>query len=93
LPLDQARNFSVFERGKITLSIGDWVRFTENVKHRAQKFLNNELRTVVGIDEAKIDVAFPRSPFQAEEQRPLCASHIIIVNAVAFPDLDRQCKR
>ena len=46
LPLVQARNFSVFERGKITLSIGDRVRFTKNVKHRWQKFLNNELRTV-----------------------------------------------
>jgi ATP-dependent exoDNAse (exonuclease V) alpha subunit len=44
----------VFEREKITLSIGDWVRFTKNVKHRGHKFLNNELRTVVGIDEGKI---------------------------------------
>ena len=54
LPLDQARKFSVFEREKITLSIGDRIRFTKNVKHRGQKFLNNELRTVVGIDEGKI---------------------------------------
>jgi hypothetical protein len=54
LPLDQARNFSVFERQKIALSVGDRVRFTKNVKHRGQKFLNNELRTVVGIDEGKI---------------------------------------
>ena len=54
LPLDQTRKFSVFEREKITLSIGDRVRFTKNVKHRGQKFLNNELRTVVGIDDDKI---------------------------------------
>jgi ATP-dependent exoDNAse (exonuclease V) alpha subunit len=54
LPLDEARKFSVFERQEITLSIGDRIRFTKNVKHRGRKFLNNELRTVVGIDESKI---------------------------------------
>ena len=54
MPLDQARKFSVFEREKIALSIGDRIRFTKNVKHRGQKFLNNELRTVVGIGEGKI---------------------------------------
>ena len=54
LPLDQARSFSVFEREQITLSIGDRVRFTKNVKRRGQQFLNNELRTVIGIDESKI---------------------------------------
>jgi conjugative relaxase-like TrwC/TraI family protein len=54
LPLDQARKFSVFEREKITLSIGDPIRFTKNVKDRGHRFLNNELRTVVGIDEGKI---------------------------------------
>jgi hypothetical protein len=30
LPLDQAREFGVFEREKITLSIGDQIRFTKN---------------------------------------------------------------
>jgi len=54
LPLDQARKFSVFEREEITLSIGDRIRFTKNVKHCGHKFLNNELRTIVGIDEDKI---------------------------------------
>jgi hypothetical protein len=54
LPLDQAQKFSVFERQQMPLSIGDQVRFTKNVKHRMQRFPNNELRTVVGIDEAKI---------------------------------------
>ena len=54
LPLDQARNFSVFEREKIMLSMGDRVRFTKNVKRRGQQFLNNEVRTVVDIDESKI---------------------------------------
>jgi hypothetical protein len=44
----------VFEREKIALGIGDRIRFTKNVKHRGQKFLNNELRTVVSIDEGKI---------------------------------------
>ena len=54
LPLEHARNLSVFEREKIKLSIGDRIRFTKNVKHRGQQFLNNELLTVVGIDEGKI---------------------------------------
>jgi hypothetical protein len=54
LPLDQTRKFSVFEREEITLAIGDRIRFTKNVKHRGQKFLNNELRTVVSIDDGKI---------------------------------------
>jgi ATP-dependent exoDNAse (exonuclease V) alpha subunit len=54
LPLDQTRKFSVFEREEIRLSIGDRIRFTKNVKHRGQKFLNNELRTVVSIDDGKI---------------------------------------
>jgi hypothetical protein len=54
LPLDQTRKFCVFEREKITLSVGDRIRFTKNVEHRGHKFLNNELRTVVGIDEDKI---------------------------------------
>jgi hypothetical protein len=54
LPLEQARNFSVFDRERIALSIGDRIRFTKNIKHRGHKFLNNELRTVVGINEGKI---------------------------------------
>src|ERR1700733_1651872 len=33
---------------------GDRIRFTKNVKHRGQKFLNNEVRTVVSIDDVKI---------------------------------------
>ena len=44
----------MFEREKITLAICDSIRFTKNVKQRGHKFLNNELRTVVGIDEGKI---------------------------------------
>ena len=67
LPLDQTRKFSVFEREKITLSIGDRIRFTKNVKQRGQKFLNNELRTVVSIDEGKLYSIkarlFAREPF------------------------------
>jgi hypothetical protein len=31
----------------------------KNVKHRGHKFLNNELRTVVGIDEGKINTVTP----------------------------------
>src|SRR6201994_1614590 len=54
LPFDQTGKFSVFERDKITLAVGDRIRFTKNVKHRGQKFLNNELRTVVSIDDGKI---------------------------------------
>ena len=53
MPLEQAQKFSVFEREKITLSIGDLIRFTKSVKHRRHKFPNNELRTVAGIDEGK----------------------------------------
>jgi hypothetical protein len=36
------------------LSTGDRIRFTKNVKHRGQEFLNNELRTMVSIDDRKI---------------------------------------
>ena len=54
LPLEQARTFSLFERERIALSIGDRIRFTKNIKHCGYKFLNNELRTVVGINEGKI---------------------------------------
>jgi hypothetical protein len=39
---------------RFTLSIGDRIRFTKNVKHHGQKFLNNELQTVMGFDEGKI---------------------------------------
>ena len=44
----------MFERQKITLSIGDRIRFTKNVKRLGHKFVNNELRTVIVIDEGKI---------------------------------------
>jgi len=54
LLLEQTRKFSLFEQEKITLAIGDRIRLTKNVKHREHKFLNNKLRTVVGIDESKI---------------------------------------
>ena len=37
LPLDQTRSFSVFEREKITLAIGDRIRFTKNVKYPRAK--------------------------------------------------------
>jgi hypothetical protein len=47
------RYSSVLERDKIALSIGDRLRFTENVKHCGRKFLNNELRHVLGVDEAR----------------------------------------
>jgi hypothetical protein len=54
LPLGQTRKFRAFEREQIRLAIGDRIRFTKNVKGRGHKFLNNELRTVVGIDQGKI---------------------------------------
>ena len=54
LLLDQTGKFRVFVREKITLAVGDRIRFTKNVKHHGHKFLNNELRTVIGIDEGKI---------------------------------------
>jgi len=44
----------VFERKQIALSIGDRIRFTKNVKRRGQKFFNNELWNVIGIDEGRI---------------------------------------
>jgi hypothetical protein len=50
----QTWKFSVFEQQKITLSIGDRIRFTKNVKGRGHKFLNNELRTVMDIEDGKI---------------------------------------
>jgi hypothetical protein len=39
---------------KIALAVGDRIRFTKNVKHHGHKFLYNELRTVVSIDDGKI---------------------------------------
>jgi hypothetical protein len=60
LPLDQAGKFSVFKRDEIAFSIGDRVRFTKNLKHRGQEFLNNDLRTVVGIDQGKIIKSVPK---------------------------------
>jgi len=42
LPLEQTWKFSVFKREKITLAIGDRIRFTKNVKSRGHRFLNNE---------------------------------------------------
>ena len=41
LPLDQTRKFSVFEREKIAMAIGDRIRFTKNVKHRGQTMVLN----------------------------------------------------
>jgi hypothetical protein len=40
LPLDQTRKFSVFERVKIALEIGERIRIAKNVEHHGQKFLN-----------------------------------------------------
>ena len=68
LPVDRTRKFSVFEREKITISIGDRIRFTKNVKHRGQKFLNNELRTVVGIESP----VTPASPRPSTRSLPAC---------------------
>jgi hypothetical protein len=51
---DQIAARILFERKELALSIGDRVRFTKNVKHRGQRFLKNEMRIVVGIDERKI---------------------------------------
>ena len=39
---------------KIALAVGDRIRFMENVKHHGHKFLYDELRTVVSIDDGKI---------------------------------------
>src|ERR1700733_5168066 len=39
---------------RFSVAIGDRLRFTKNAKQRGQKFLNNELRTVVSIDDGKI---------------------------------------
>jgi hypothetical protein len=54
LPPGQTWKFSVFEQQKVTLSIGDRIRFTKKVKGRGHKFLNNELRTVIDIEDGKI---------------------------------------
>ena len=66
----QTQKFSVFEREKRMLAIGDRIRFTKNVKHRGQKFLNNELRTVVSIDDRKI--MFDKG--ETVRNGPLCIS-------------------
>ena len=48
------KNSECSRRRRFALWIGDRIRFTKNVKHRGQKFLKNELRTVVAIDQGKI---------------------------------------
>jgi hypothetical protein len=68
----------VFEREKITLAIGDRIRFTKNVKHRGQKFLNNELRTVVSIDDGKI-ISIKARLFALE---PLCIRAITVTEVL-----------
>jgi hypothetical protein len=70
LPLDQRRKFSVFEREKIMLAIGDRIRFTKNVKHRGQKFLNSELRTVSALMMARSCVFDRHKPLHAESPTP-----------------------
>jgi len=57
----------VFEREKITLAIGDRIRFTKNVKHRGQKFFNNELRTVVSALRAELDRQRAKAQKQQQE--------------------------
>ncbi|MBV8143176.1 MAG: hypothetical protein JOZ60_14145 [Verrucomicrobia bacterium] len=54
LPLEQATRFSVFERETFNVAAGDLVRFTKNLRHRGQRFLNNELRKVVSVDNDKV---------------------------------------
>jgi hypothetical protein len=49
LPLDQAQEFSVFERKETTLSIGDRVRFAKNVKHHYAGFCANR-KTEINAD-------------------------------------------
>jgi hypothetical protein len=54
LPLEQASKFSVFERETVQVAVGDRIRFTKNLRHRGQRFLNNEVRTVTAINDGKI---------------------------------------
>jgi hypothetical protein len=58
----------VFEREKITLATMTGSDSRKNVKHRRQKFVNNELRTVVSIDDGKI-MSIKARPFA---MWPLC---------------------
>lgn len=54
LPLEHAKNFSVYERRGISVSVGDRIRFTQNCTYYGRKFLNNEVRKITGIDGALI---------------------------------------
>jgi hypothetical protein len=54
LPLDQTRKFSVFERETVQVAVGDRIRSTKNLRHRGQRFLNNEVRTITAINDGKI---------------------------------------
>jgi hypothetical protein len=54
LPLDQTREVQCVRAIEITLATASTGFVTKNVKHRGQKFLNNELRSVVSIDGGKI---------------------------------------
>lgn len=56
LPIAHAKNFSVYERRRLNVSVGDCIRFTQNCTYYDRKFSNNEVRTITGMTENEIQL-------------------------------------
>jgi hypothetical protein len=56
LPLAQAKSFNVYTQEKVPLAVGDTLRITKNFRVGTNRFRNNELCTVIAIEEESITV-------------------------------------
>jgi len=54
LPLDRAGNFEVYRQEQLALAIGDQIRVTKNFTAGGQRYSNNELHKVAGLDGDRI---------------------------------------
>ena len=56
LPLEQAGKFNVYKTAQLAVAVGDRIRVTKNFQSVGQKYRNNQVLTVTGIEEGKIAV-------------------------------------
>jgi conjugative relaxase-like TrwC/TraI family protein len=56
LPLNQAGKFEVYRQEQLALAVGDKIRVTKNFTAGGQRYSNNELHKVAGIDGARISL-------------------------------------
>jgi ATP-dependent exoDNAse (exonuclease V) alpha subunit len=56
LPLSSAAKFSLYEREKVKVAAGDRIRVSKDFQSAGRRFRNNELLTVIGIEEGRITV-------------------------------------